>query len=99
MNKEGLQRRGISPEAQAALKEAYRLCFRDGMAREQAYLEITRLGLEKFAEVDSFVKFLQASSRGKNGRALEADREIIPAEERDGRLSFKSSSGGQKAGE
>ena len=99
LNKEGIQRRGILPEAQEALKEAYRLCFRGEIARDEAYREIARQGLQKFEEVASFVEFLQASSRGKHGRALEAEREVLPAEERDGRLSFKISSGQQRAGE
>jgi UDP-N-acetylglucosamine acyltransferase len=89
LNKEGLHRRSISPEAQEALKDVYRLCFRDEISREQAYQEIERQGLQKFDEVAAFVAFLKASSRGKNGRALEAEREILPPEERDGPLGFK----------
>jgi len=89
LNREGLKRRGLSDEAMRALKESYRLCFDEQMPREQAYKEISARGYDKVAEVVMLVDFLQAVARGKHGRALEADREVLPAEERDGRLSFK----------
>ena len=89
LNREGLKRRGLLPAAQEALKEAYRLCFRDEMPQEQAFKEIAERGCDKFAEVALFVEFLRATARGRHGRALEAERESLPPEERDGRLNFK----------
>ncbi|HYF48228.1 MAG TPA: acyl-ACP--UDP-N-acetylglucosamine O-acyltransferase [Planctomycetota bacterium] len=93
LNREGLKRRGMTPEAHESLKEAYRLCFRSELSQEQAFAEITNRGGDKVAEVAMFVEFLKAVARGKHGRALEAEREVIPAEERDGRLGFKLPSG------
>jgi UDP-N-acetylglucosamine acyltransferase len=90
LNKEGLKRRGLSPEAMHALKESYRLCFSDEVSREQAYKQICAQGYDRVQEVAILVEFLQAVARGKHGRALEAEREVVPAEERDGRLSFKA---------
>ncbi|HEY3322269.1 MAG TPA: acyl-ACP--UDP-N-acetylglucosamine O-acyltransferase [Planctomycetota bacterium] len=89
LNKEGLNRRGLSPEAQQAIKEAYRLCFREHMPQEQAFAELEQSGADKFVEVQMLIEFLKAVARGKHGRALEADREIVPPAERDGRLNFK----------
>jgi UDP-N-acetylglucosamine acyltransferase len=93
LNREGLKRRGMSPEAQDALKEAYRLCFRSDLSQEQAFSEVSSRGCEKHQEVAMFVEFLKATARGKHGRALEAEREVVPADERDGRLGFKLPSG------
>ncbi len=87
LNREGLKRRGLTPEAQDAIKEAYRLCYREEISQEQAFVRIAESGGDKFAEVKYFVDFLKATARGKHGRALEADREILPPEERDGRLA------------
>jgi UDP-N-acetylglucosamine acyltransferase len=92
LNKEGLKRRGLSAEAQDALKETYRLCFRDEIPQRQAFEQIAKLDLQRFAEVAIFVEFLKAVAQGKHGRALEAVREVVPAEERDGRLNFKLAS-------
>jgi UDP-N-acetylglucosamine acyltransferase len=89
LNKEGLKRRGLSTEAQEAIKEAYRLCFRDDMPRDQAYKEIAEHEYDKFVEVALFLEFLKAVAQGKHGRALEAERAVVPADERDGRLNFK----------
>src|SRR5579862_6470179 len=93
LNKEGLKRRGMTDEAQEALKEAYRLCIRGEMRQEEAFEELSRKGFDKFTEVQMFVEFLKATARGKHGRALEAEREIVPPDQRDGRLGFKLPSG------
>jgi UDP-N-acetylglucosamine acyltransferase len=89
LNREGLKRRGLSEEAMRAMKEAYRLCFDDEIPRAQAYDEISARGYDKVTEVALFVEFLQAVAKGKHGRALEAEREVVPPSERDGRLSYK----------
>ncbi len=89
LNREGLKRRGLSDEAHEAIKEAYRRCFRSDASQEQAFLELEEEGYCKFVEVAMMVNFLKAVARGKHGRALEAEREIVPAEERDGPLAFK----------
>ena len=47
------------------------------------------------AEVALFVEFLKAVAQGRHGRALEAEREVVPPEERDGRLNFKLPDSGE----
>jgi len=89
LNREGLKRRGLTPEALDAIKTAYRLCFRAKITQEQAFKDLAERGLDKFVEVAMLMEALKATARGKNGRALEAVREVIPADERDGRLNFK----------
>ncbi|HYG73782.1 MAG TPA: acyl-ACP--UDP-N-acetylglucosamine O-acyltransferase [Planctomycetota bacterium] len=89
LNKEGLKRRGLSTDAQEAMKEAFRLCFREHLPQEHAFKELTEKGHDRFIEVAMLIEFLKATAKGKHGRALEAEREIVPAEERDGRLNFK----------
>lgn len=87
LNTEGLKRRGVSDECMNAIKKAFRLCILRDMVLEQAFEELAQKGFDKFAEVKMFVEFLKATARGKHGRALEAEREIVPPEQRDGRLS------------
>jgi len=89
LNKEGLKRRGLSAEAQEAMKDAFRLCFRDHLPQEKAFAELASKGHDKFLEVNMLMEFLKATAAGKHGRALEAEREIVPPDQRDGRLNFK----------
>jgi UDP-N-acetylglucosamine acyltransferase len=89
LNKEGIKRRGILPDAQEALKNAYRLCFRAEITQEQAFKQIEAEGGLQHAEVAMFVDFLKTTALGKHGRALEAEREVVPPEQRDGRLNFR----------
>jgi len=89
LNREGLKRRGLSDDALRAMKEAYRLCYDNELPREQAYQEISARGYDKVVEVALFVEFLRAVAKGKHGRALEAEREVLPPDERDGRLGYR----------
>ena len=59
----GLQRRGFSKESRTALKEAFRLLYREGLNRSQA-LERISYEITGVPEVDSLVKFYRESSRG-----------------------------------
>ncbi|HLX60957.1 MAG TPA: hypothetical protein VKX17_06705, partial [Planctomycetota bacterium] len=90
LNKEGMKRRGLSPEAMAAIKDVFKLCVRDTeLPRDEAFKKVADAGYEKFAEVKLFTDFLRATAAGKFGRALEAAREVVPPNERDGNLNFK----------
>src|SRR4029077_7272996 len=89
LNKEGMKRRGLSPEAMIALKRAFKLCFRSELSEDEALKRIEEAGYEKFPEVKLFADSRRATAAGKFGRALEARREIVPPDERDGRLNFK----------
>ncbi len=61
LNLVGLRRAGISREAVAALKSAFRLLYRAGLAREEALLQMEALST---AEVEHLVAFIRASERG-----------------------------------
>ncbi|GMV81190.1 MAG: acyl-[acyl-carrier-protein]--UDP-N-acetylglucosamine O-acyltransferase [Planctomycetota bacterium] len=95
LNLEGLRRRGITGEPVAALKSAFRLLVRDKGSRAEAYAEIEREGYTQHPVVAEFVRFVKRSDAGKNGRALEAERQIVPPSERDGDLSFRPPDGAE----
>jgi len=59
----GLQRRGFSSEVRAALKEAYRLLYREGLNRSQA-LERIKYEIESLPEIQRLVEFYATSQRG-----------------------------------
>ncbi len=62
INKEGLKRRGFTPEAIRALSQAFKLLVR-GRDRNNALLEVQVLA-DEFPEVRSFVEFIENSERG-----------------------------------
>ena len=59
----GLERRGLSKQAQLALKRAYRTLFNSTMNISQAIEEIRSQG-ELTEEVEKLVAFIEASERG-----------------------------------
>jgi UDP-N-acetylglucosamine acyltransferase len=59
----GLQRRGFSAETRIALKEAYRLLYREGLNRSQA-LDRIHLEVEQTPEIVTLVNFFNESQRG-----------------------------------
>lgn len=63
VNKIGLERNGISAEAQAALRNAYKILFREGLTIPNA---LTRIEAEVPAlpEVQHLVQFARTSARG-----------------------------------
>lgn len=63
LNTVGLQRAGISREATAALKRAYRLCFNSDLNLSQAR-ERAAADLPPLPEVQAFLGFLGRSRRG-----------------------------------
>jgi UDP-N-acetylglucosamine acyltransferase len=58
LNTVGMERRGIGAASQAALKRAYRLFYRSGLASREA-LEAIRREVEPLPEVLEFVKFVE----------------------------------------
>jgi UDP-N-acetylglucosamine acyltransferase len=89
LNKEGMKRRGLSDEVMELIKTAYKRCFRDPeTSRELALKALDEKG-GHFPEVRLFIDFVRATDAGKFGRALEAEREVVPPSERDGSLNFK----------
>jgi UDP-N-acetylglucosamine acyltransferase len=63
LNTIGLQRAGFEPEVVAALKRAYRLFFNSELNLTQA-LERARADLPASPEVESFISFVESSTRG-----------------------------------
>ena len=63
VNKVGLERNGVSEAAQAALKQAYKILFRDGLTITNALVRI-EAELPALPEVQHLVKFVRASERG-----------------------------------
>ncbi|MFZ4396496.1 MAG: acyl-ACP--UDP-N-acetylglucosamine O-acyltransferase [Kiritimatiellia bacterium] len=59
----GLQRHGIPQETRSALKEAFRLIYREGLNRSQA-MERIKYEVPDLPEVRHLVEFYQQSTRG-----------------------------------
>jgi UDP-N-acetylglucosamine acyltransferase len=63
INKIGLERNGISEEAQSCLKQAYKLLFREGLTISNALLRI-EAELPALPEIQHLIQFVRASERG-----------------------------------
>jgi UDP-N-acetylglucosamine acyltransferase len=63
INKVGLERRGVSEEAQTALKQAYKILFREGLTISNALAKIEK-ELPRLPEVEYLVTFARTSERG-----------------------------------
>jgi len=63
INKIGLQRHGVSEEAQNALKKAYKILFREELSHPNALAKI-EAELPALPEVSHIVQFVRASERG-----------------------------------
>jgi UDP-N-acetylglucosamine acyltransferase len=63
INKVGLERHGVSEEAQTALKQAYKILFREGLTIPNALSRIEQ-DLPQLPELKHLVAFARASERG-----------------------------------
>jgi len=63
LNAVGLKRRGVNEVAQAALKKAYRILYRENLTAKQALAKIEQ-EVELGDEVSHLVAFVRASERG-----------------------------------
>lgn len=63
VNKVGLERRGVSEEAQASLKQAYKILFREGLTISNALIKI-EADLSKSRELEHLLNFARTSQRG-----------------------------------
>lgn len=79
VNAVGLKRRGFSDEKIGAIKEAFRLLYRSGYPRPQA-IRVLQQQEGHRPEIENLLQFLEATERGRQGRAREALREEFPAE-------------------
>jgi len=64
MNFEGMRRRGWSSETISALKQAFKIVYRQGLTKEQAILALIEDILPQHPEVQLLVDSLQRSDRG-----------------------------------
>ena len=62
-NKVGMERHGVTDEAQAALRQAYKVLFREGLTIPNALARIEQ-DLPPLAEVEYLVQFVRSSQRG-----------------------------------
>lgn len=63
LNKIGLERNGVSEAAQAALKKAFKILFRDGLTVSNALVKIEQ-ELPGLPELQHLLAFVKASERG-----------------------------------
>jgi UDP-N-acetylglucosamine acyltransferase len=63
INKVGLERHGIGEEAQAALRQAYKILFREGLTIPNALARIEQ-ALPPLPEIVHLVEFVRTSERG-----------------------------------
>jgi UDP-N-acetylglucosamine acyltransferase len=63
INKLGLERNGVSEAAQTALRQAYKLLFREGLTTSNALVRIEQ-ELPHLAEIEHLVAFVRATERG-----------------------------------
>jgi len=63
VNKVGLERNGVSEEAQSALRQAYKILFREGLSISNALSRIES-EVPQIAEVQHLVQFVRTSERG-----------------------------------
>ncbi len=63
LNRVGLKRHGFSEQALYALKKTYRIIFRYGLTLNEAIARV-HAEVEMVPEVEAFIKFIKASSRG-----------------------------------
>lgn len=74
VNSTGLKRFGFEPDVINALKDAHRLIWASGLPLPDAIECIKKQHNGHYKEVQYLIEFLLNSTRGKNGRALEALR-------------------------
>lgn len=63
INKVGLERNGVSEKAQGALRQAYKILFREGLTVRNALDELEKK-LPKLEEIRHLVQFVRSSERG-----------------------------------
>jgi UDP-N-acetylglucosamine acyltransferase len=63
INKVGMERRGVSEQAQVALRQAYKILFREGLTVSNSLARI-EAELPQLPEVQHLVQFVRTSERG-----------------------------------
>lgn len=75
VNTIGLKRRGFTPEAIEALREAYKLLWRSSLTRGTA-LQLLEHREQPLDEIRYLAEFIRNTERGRQGRAREALRKV-----------------------
>jgi UDP-N-acetylglucosamine acyltransferase len=63
INKIGMERNGVSEKAQGALRQAYKILFREGLTLRNAVVKVEKK-LPGMEEIDHLVQFVRSSERG-----------------------------------
>jgi UDP-N-acetylglucosamine acyltransferase len=63
VNKTGMERNGVSEEAQGALRQAYKILFREGLTVSNAIAKVEK-ELPSLPEIRHLIQFVRASERG-----------------------------------
>ncbi len=63
INKVAMERKGVSEEAQSALRQAYKILFREGLTISNALAKI-EADLPRLPEIEHLVRFVRSSERG-----------------------------------
>ena len=63
VNKVGMERRGVSEAAQVAMRQAYKILFRDGLTIPNSLARI-ETELPQLPEIQHLVQFVRTSERG-----------------------------------
>jgi UDP-N-acetylglucosamine acyltransferase len=63
INKVGMERRGMSEEIQATLRQAYKIIFREGLTNANAIVRVEN-ELPKSQEMQQLIDFIKTSQRG-----------------------------------
>jgi len=64
LNKEGLKRRGFSPETLNYLRQAYKIIYRQNLTTNAAIETLTQTLLPHCPEIQNFIDFLHNATRG-----------------------------------
>jgi len=63
VNKIGMERNGVSEKAQSALRQAYKILFREGLILRNAVAKVEKK-LPRLEEIKHLVQFIRSSERG-----------------------------------
>jgi UDP-N-acetylglucosamine acyltransferase len=74
LNSVGLRRAGFPPATMSALKKAYQALFRNGLALEEAVLQLERI---EDPHVVHLVQFIKGSKRGFHRGVRKGDEELF----------------------
>ena len=63
INKIGMERNGLSEKVQSAMRQAYKVLFREGLTVSNAVIQLEK-EVPKLEEIQHLVQFVRSSERG-----------------------------------